>query len=53
MAKLKPDLAGSWAWCAGAAGGASRDIEDRDEDKSFRSSSFSVLRAKQKSETLL
>lgn len=40
------------SWWAGAAGGGSRDIEDRLEERSFNSSSFSVFRAKQKSDTL-
>jgi len=39
------------AWCAGAVGELSSVILDRPEVKSLRSSSFSVLRAKQKSET--
>ena len=48
-------LAGAWdaLWWAGAAGGASRDIADSDEERSFNSSSFSVFLAKQKSDTLL
>ena len=41
------------SWWEGVWGGGSRDIEDSEEDKSFKSSSFSVFRAKQKSETLL
>jgi hypothetical protein len=38
-------------WCAGAAGELSRFILERPDVRSFRSSSFSVLRAKQKSDT--